>query len=98
MSASGRWLNNARRGGFAQLRSIVFDQMLPRIAHYWPGDRVVALMEDMSFDQSCWPSPSSEILTTVMAAPNATLHGMYEKRNPQMDIVDYADGGGTVRR
>jgi SAM-dependent methyltransferase len=29
---------------FAHLRSIVFDQMLPRIAHYWPQERVVELM------------------------------------------------------
>jgi len=32
--------------GFAHLRSIVFDQMLPRIAHYWTGDEVAALMQD----------------------------------------------------
>jgi len=32
--------------GFAHLRSIVFDQMLPRIAHYWTGDEVAALMRD----------------------------------------------------
>jgi len=30
---------------FAHLRSIVFDQMLPRIAHYWTGTEVAALME-----------------------------------------------------
>jgi SAM-dependent methyltransferase len=38
------------RFGFAHLRSIVFDQMLPRIAHYWPGDEVVALMEDAGLE------------------------------------------------
>jgi SAM-dependent methyltransferase len=32
------------RLGFSHLRSIVFDQMLPRIAHYWPRATVVALM------------------------------------------------------
>ena len=32
------------RFGFAHLRSIVFDQMLPRIAHYWPRERVAELM------------------------------------------------------
>jgi SAM-dependent methyltransferase len=31
--------------GFGHLRSIVFDQMLPRIAHYWPKAAVVELME-----------------------------------------------------
>jgi hypothetical protein len=32
------------RFGFAHLRSIVFDQMLPRIAHYWPREKVAELM------------------------------------------------------
>jgi SAM-dependent methyltransferase len=31
---------------FAHLRSIVFDQMLPRIAHYWPREKVGELMTD----------------------------------------------------
>lgn len=31
--------------GFRHLRSIVFDQMLPRIAHYWTKDEVRTLME-----------------------------------------------------
>ena len=31
--------------GLPHLRSIVFDQMLPRIAHYWPRETVVALMK-----------------------------------------------------
>jgi hypothetical protein len=30
--------------GFAHLRSIVFDQMLPRIAHYWRREEVETLM------------------------------------------------------
>ena len=38
------------RFGFAHLRSIVFDQMLPRIAHYWPAKTVAALMEDAGLD------------------------------------------------
>ena len=33
-----------KRFNFAHLRSIVFDQMLPRIAHYWPRETVVELM------------------------------------------------------
>ena len=32
------------RFGFRHIRSIVFDQMLPRIAHYWPREAVVELM------------------------------------------------------
>src|SRR5438132_1474662 len=29
---------------FSHLRAITFDQMLPRIAHYWPREMVAALM------------------------------------------------------
>jgi SAM-dependent methyltransferase len=38
------YFNLLRRLGFAHVRSIVFDQMLPRIAHYWPRDEVEALL------------------------------------------------------
>ena len=31
---------------FAHLRAIVFDQMLPRIAHYWPRETVARMMAD----------------------------------------------------
>ena len=31
---------------FPHLRSIVFDQMLPKIANYWPKDKVRSLMEE----------------------------------------------------
>jgi SAM-dependent methyltransferase len=31
---------------FRHLRSIVFDQMIPKIAHYWPRDTVHCLMEE----------------------------------------------------
>ncbi len=34
------------RFDFAHLRSIVFDQMLPRIAHYWTRETVVRLLEE----------------------------------------------------
>jgi SAM-dependent methyltransferase len=33
-----------RRIDFPHLRSIVFDQMLPKIAHYWRRDEVIALL------------------------------------------------------
>ena len=33
-----------RKFDFAHLRSIVFDQMLPRIAHYWPRETVARMM------------------------------------------------------
>jgi len=38
------------RFGFAHLRSIVFDQMLPRIAHYWPRERVAELMTEAGLE------------------------------------------------
>jgi hypothetical protein len=38
------------RFSFAHLRSIVFDQMLPRIAHYWPRQRVAEMMTQASLE------------------------------------------------
>ena len=35
-----------RRFGFRHLRAIVFDQMLPKIAHYWPRATVEQLMRE----------------------------------------------------
>ena len=35
---------------FGHLRSIVFDQMLPRIAHYWPREKVAALMAEAGLE------------------------------------------------
>ena len=32
-----------RRFSFAHLRAVVFDQMIPRIAHYWPKEFVESL-------------------------------------------------------
>jgi hypothetical protein len=34
-----------RRFRFDHLRAMVFDQMLPRISHYWPEDEVRRMME-----------------------------------------------------
>lgn len=36
---------------FRHLRSVVFDQMLPRIANYWPRAEVEALMRDSGLQQ-----------------------------------------------
>ena len=35
-----------RRLAFPHIRSIVFDQMLPKIAHYWPRATVEALLRE----------------------------------------------------
>lgn len=40
-----------RRFNFAHLRSIVFDQMLPRIAHYWKRGEVVSLMQGAGLER-----------------------------------------------
>ena len=38
------------RFGFPHLRSIAFDQMLPRVAHYWPRERVAELMSEAGLE------------------------------------------------
>lgn len=43
--APTEYMRTLRDYRFDQLRVIVFDQMLPRIAHYWREDEVRALME-----------------------------------------------------
>jgi len=40
-----------RRFTFEHLRAIVFDQMIPRIAHYWPRATVEVLMRDAGLEQ-----------------------------------------------
>jgi SAM-dependent methyltransferase len=39
-----------RRLDFSHLRSIVFDQMLPKIANYWPRETVARLMRDAGLE------------------------------------------------
>ena len=41
-----RYFELLRRLAFAHMRSIVFDQMLPKIANYWPRATVEALLRD----------------------------------------------------
>jgi SAM-dependent methyltransferase len=38
------------RFDFRHLRAIVFDQMLPRIAHYWPRETVARMMEEAGLE------------------------------------------------
>jgi SAM-dependent methyltransferase len=35
---------------FSHLRAIVFDQMLPRIAHYWPRETVAGMMTEAGLE------------------------------------------------
>jgi SAM-dependent methyltransferase len=39
-----------RRFSFAHLRAVVFDQMIPRIAHYWPREIVEALCRNAGLE------------------------------------------------
>lgn len=68
-----------RRLSFRHLRSIVFDQMLPKIAHYWPRTMVERLMRELGLvdvrliwvNEMSWsaigtkPSPMSRVLDNV---------------------------------
>jgi hypothetical protein len=40
------YLRLLRRLGFRYLRSIVFDQMLPKISHYWRRETVESMMRE----------------------------------------------------
>ena len=42
------YLQLLRQFGFQHLRSIVFDQMLPKITHYWPRATVESMMRGQS--------------------------------------------------
>lgn len=42
-----------RRVSFQHLRAIVFDQMIPRIAHYWPRATVETLMRNAGLQDIC---------------------------------------------
>jgi len=39
-----------RRLSFRNMRSIVFDQMLPKIANYWPRDHVARLLREAGLE------------------------------------------------
>lgn len=45
-----QYFNLIRRFPFSHLRSIVFDQMLPKIANYWSRDTVNELMENAGLE------------------------------------------------
>jgi SAM-dependent methyltransferase len=50
-----------RRLSFRHLRSIVFDQMLPRIAHYWPREAAIALLRQAGLEdvRAAWVNEMS---------------------------------------
>jgi SAM-dependent methyltransferase len=50
-----------RRLSFRHLRSIVFDQMLPKIAHYWPREAAIALLRQAGLEdvRAAWVNEMS---------------------------------------
>jgi len=61
-----------RRFGFRHLRPIVFDQMLPKIAHYWPRATVKRMMREQGLldvrliwvNQVSWSAIGTKAVTT----------------------------------
>src|SRR5262249_9938979 len=47
--------------GFRHLRAIIFDQMLPRVAHYWPRETVARMMAEAGLEdvQLTWVNEMS---------------------------------------
>jgi SAM-dependent methyltransferase len=63
-----------RRLQFAHVRSIVFDQMLPKIAHYWPRATIEALLgrTGLSEVKLCWVNAMSWSAIGTKPAASAT--------------------------
>lgn len=45
-----QYIKQIRNFSFSHLRSIVFDQMLPKIANYWPKEKVGSLMKNAGLE------------------------------------------------
>lgn len=56
---------------FAHVRAIVFDQMLPRIAHYWPRERVERMMAEAGLEdvRLTWVNQMSWAAVGTRTAP-----------------------------
>lgn len=63
-----------RAFSFRHLRSIVFDQMLPKIAHYWPRARVEELMRGAGLTQvrTQWVNEMSWAAIGIKPEPRAS--------------------------
>lgn len=68
------YFNLLRTFDFPHLRSIVFDQMLPSIAHYWSKDEVAALMKGAGLEnvELAWVNEMSWAATGRKPAATAT--------------------------
>jgi hypothetical protein len=60
------------RFDFGHLRAIVFDQMLPRIAHYWRRETVARMMEEAGLEdvRLVWVNQMSWSAIGTRAAPS----------------------------
>jgi len=67
------------RLSFRNLRSIVFDQMLPRIAHYWPRETVVTMMEKAGLDDIRVAAVNEMSWSAIGTRPATPRFGFKEK-------------------
>ena len=68
---------------FRHLRSIVFDQMLPKIAHYWPKPQVEAMLREpgLADVKVAWVNEMSwSVIGTKPVAPAGSENGQAEGR------------------
>jgi SAM-dependent methyltransferase len=80
--------------GFPHLRAIVFDQMLPRIAHYWPRETVARMMVEAGLEgvRLIWVNQMSwSAIGTRPAQEGRDGEGPIGALSPQG--VEAADGG-----
>jgi len=69
-----KYFNLLARFDFAHLRSIVFDQMLPRIAHYWPRERVAELMTEAGLEDVRIAPVNEMSWSAIGTRPLAPIH------------------------
>jgi hypothetical protein len=73
-AAAGRIFKLLARFDLAHLRSIVFDQMLPRIAHYWPREGVIELMAEAGLEDVRIASVNEMSWSAIGTWPLAVKH------------------------
>jgi SAM-dependent methyltransferase len=62
-----------RQMEFRHLRSIVFDQMLPKIAHYWPRNTAEQIMREQRLDDVCLAWVNEMSWSAIGVKPMQTL-------------------------
>jgi hypothetical protein len=72
------------------LRVIVFDQMIPRIAHYWPKETVERLMQQAKLEEICikpvndvsWSACGRKPRASLTSPPDIDGMAPYAKSSP----------------